>query len=196
MHKMVRKCVIILLVFQFCDFTICQTEPVVTLQDAIAELGGDAVLNCHYTLSGKRILLGVQWYRSNSAGDQLDFLVNTQIKNQHGRYTVVASRKSAQIGTATLTIANTVLSDDGYYLCRIVDTTGEPGEHSANLAVYFFNSPTVPNSVDVNDSKNCVGMGFLGFFCGLFLCFLICCGCKIKNGVQKSGSDKTARNDK
>ncbi|XP_071957513.1 V-set and immunoglobulin domain-containing protein 1-like [Antedon mediterranea] len=147
------ECALIFLIFQS-DFINGQ-NPVVNVQDANVILGKDAVITCSYTLSGSRTFNAAQWYNSNSDGDQLDVHVNTADTNPNGRYTVNVTTTTAQTGTATLTIANTVLSDDGYYLCRIVDSSIFSGENNGNLIVQYLETPVLKSdtlSAMINDT--------------------------------------------
>ncbi|XP_071959077.1 cell adhesion molecule CEACAM1-like isoform X2 [Antedon mediterranea] len=156
-----RNCVLINL-FAVATFHVIngQTEPVVNVQDANVKIGEDAVITCSYTLSGSTFN-AAQWYNSNSDGDQLDILVNTANTNQNGRYTA----DTTQTGVTTLTIANTVLSDDGYYLCRIVDLATLSGKNNGNLTVQYLDTPVLKSdtlSVMINDTAKFTCTNLIG----------------------------------
>ncbi|XP_071957680.1 uncharacterized protein [Antedon mediterranea] len=157
----IYKWELIILMFQICDVINSQTLPIVNVQDVDVTLGENALIICNYTFIDARTLLGVQWYNSTSTGDELNQLLNSQISYSNGRYTVVASRQSAQTGTATLTIANTVLSDDGYYQCRVVDSFAETGEHFGKLNVQYIDDVIIDisSSTDRYFDLTCSGNG-------------------------------------
>ncbi|XP_071958664.1 protein amalgam-like [Antedon mediterranea] len=131
------------------------TLPKVSVQNSNVTLGEDANIKCYYTLSDTtRTLYSVQWLNSTSAGDELNILVNTLISNPNSRYQVDITIETPQTGVATLTIINIDLPDDGYYQCRIVDSSGETGEDYGKLDVNLNAQPTsvtvmVPDTVKV-----------------------------------------------
>ncbi|XP_071958621.1 neural cell adhesion molecule 1-like [Antedon mediterranea] len=129
-----------------------QTEPIVNVQDANFKVGENAVIICDYTLGGgTRTLQAAQWYNSTSTGDQLNLLVNSALTKPNGRYAV----DTTQTGVVTLIIANTVLSDDGYYICRIVDSPDvETGENVGKLTVQYLEEPVLnPTELSVNATE-------------------------------------------
>ncbi|XP_071955500.1 uncharacterized protein [Antedon mediterranea] len=81
----------------------------------------------------------------------LNILVANMDSNPNGRYTVNNTIQPDR-GMATLTIAKTVLSDDGYYVCRINDYYfGEAGSHFGKLNVHYLTG-TVTISSTSNDT--------------------------------------------
>ncbi|XP_033099032.1 neural cell adhesion molecule 2-like [Anneissia japonica] len=141
---------IIVLILKLCDVINGQSMPNVTVQDATVTLGEDATINCFYTIYGGRTLLAVTWYGSNSVGAaQGDLLVSSSVgTNPNGKYSV----DDSQAGVATLNIANTLLSDDGFYQCAVVDSGTLSGNHFGSLTVHFINGQTIPN-VAVQDAS-------------------------------------------
>ncbi|XP_071958680.1 zwei Ig domain protein zig-1-like [Antedon mediterranea] len=150
---MEEKCkgAIVLLIVQLCGFTNGQTEPVVNVQNATVKLGEDSVITCEYTLSDSRTLQAAQWYNSTSIRDRLNLLVNSAETNPNGRYAV----DTTHTGVATLTIANTVLSDEGYYQCRIIDSPAiETGEDYGKLTVQYLENPVlISTGLSVNTNE-------------------------------------------
>ncbi|XP_071957907.1 protein sax-3-like [Antedon mediterranea] len=61
----------------------------------------------------------------------------------------------SQAGVTTLTIANSVLSDDGHYRCRIFDSSILSGENNGNRTVQYLETPVLKSntlSAMINDT--------------------------------------------